>query len=263
MKIAWKVAVIILAIAAYFYFHSPYQTKLPISPQTADSVRSSLLKLKPADRALVEAYMERTHGGTPDSFSLAGSRRSAITFADAINEQKKFMEDTGKSNAEQASEDAANDAKYDPLRMLASVDVIKREFVPFSIADVPLSQREDPFFKPPHPTEGSKEVLVATIRLKNTTSQTITALNGQVSVYKSQFKRGDPLGFFVDCSINLSQSLNPDETKDYPCQSRLSQNYISDRDREFVAASSSDYIVNWRPSQITLADGKTIKPDVQ
>ncbi len=255
MKQAWKVAAIILAIAAYFYFHSPYQTNLPIRPQTPESVQGALAKLKPADRALVEAYMQRSGGASPDTFSVAGSRLSAKTFADAIEEQKKFMQDTGKNNALQAADDAKDDAKYNTLRALTSVEVIKREFVPFGISDVPLSQREDPFYKSPYPTEGSQQVLVATVRLKNITSQTITAVSGQVFVYKPQYKLGEPLGKFVDCGINLSQPLNPDETKDFICKSGFSQNYISDRDREFVAASSSGYVTNWRPTEITLIDG--------
>ena len=253
-----KIIVVVIALIAYFYFNNLHHTKLPIRPQTDESVQAQLNKLNPTERELVEAYMKRS-GGTPaESFSMPGQRLSASNFGEAIDEQKKFIADTGKVAAQESAADAQNDAKYNELRKAASVDVYKREILAFSLADVPLSVREDPFYKPAYPTEGATQTLVATIRLKNTSSQTITALHGKVAVYKPQYKMGEPLGKFIDCTIDLSTQLNPDETKDYACVSQFSHNYLSDRDKEFAAASPSDYIVNWRPSQITFANGTSV-----
>lgn len=91
----WKYVFIALLLAmggyATFMTKDPYNTQLPYQFSDMHTVQEQLLKLDPADQALVTDYMRRSNGDRlPASIGDPDSPFTANTFKEAIRLEKEF-----------------------------------------------------------------------------------------------------------------------------------------------------------------------------
>jgi hypothetical protein len=108
-----------IALLAWFAhgLRDPLRTALPFGTTDLSSVQVQLRRLSPADRALVEAYVRRSHGDVlPAKFADPDQPFTARTLGEAIALEKAWDVRRDAKDAEAARRQAERDAAMAPLR---------------------------------------------------------------------------------------------------------------------------------------------------
>jgi hypothetical protein len=239
-------AAVALSLAACS--RNPMGTALPLNLADIPKIQAQLDKLKPEERELVLAYLDRSKGDVlPAKFADPDAPLTARTFAEAIKLQREF-------NAKMAVQDAAasvrRGARADamaPLREALDIELLRRE----------IATADSVSGRTPRPGQAinDRPVLVTTYRLRNTTAETITRLRASVTVRT----QADPRSLMgaASCYIEHSEPISGGMTAEVRCGN--ANHSVGSAQKEFVDMPESTLVLGWEPKYIEFATGKVLK----
>jgi len=245
------VAIVLLAFLLHRN-HDPLRTALPFGTTDLSSVESALQRLKADDRALVEAYVKRSHGDVLlPSMADPEQPFTARTFAQAIALEKAWDIKRDAQEAVAAKDAAARDEAMAPLRALVEADVQRAEI---------LSPRQ--LIKPREPVDGvisalpsdKATVFVVTVSLHNLSSKAIVAVTGSLEAQDRDAIL--PLDLcWVD--VGPQDRIEPASRTEIRCANLHRQ--VSKEQRAFMDAPPGRFTLVWKPKSVQLEDGTRIE----
>jgi len=226
----------------------PLRTALPFGTTDLSSVEPALARLKPDDRARVEAYVKRSNGDVlPPKFADPDEPFTARTFAEAIELEKAWDVKRGEQEAAAAAREAEREAAMAPLREAIEASVVRTQV---------LSPRQ--LSEPPDPDAAVKQALpsddatvfVVTVSLHNLTSKTIVGVQGALEAREPDAYL--PLQLcWVD--VGEREQIEPASRVEIHCGNPARQ--VSDEERAFMDDDSGRFTVSWQPKRVVFADG--------
>lgn len=239
-RMLFAVCAALLAFWGVSAAHSPYRAKL--SADSADS--PAIARLPPQDRALVLAYLRRSHeAGTAD----AASPLAAHTLGEAIALERDYWKKQGEELERMRALRVKRREALAPLLDAVSIAVVRREMRPRRLALKPQAEAS----APAGPDDAA--VLVTTYRVENTSSRTITELLAAVTIVESGKKRTEA-AVLTACRFGRSAPIAPGQQVELSCFRR---NSLSD-ESAFVAMRRDEFVVEWVPRFIRFDDGSTL-----
>ena len=240
-------AIIVLAFFVH-RSHDPMRTALPFGTTDLSSVEPALQRLKADDRALVEAYVKRSHGDVLlPSMADPEQPFTARTFAQAIALEKAWDIKRDALAAVEAKNDAARDEAMAPLRALVEADVERAEI---------LSPRE--LIKPREPVNGivsplpsdKPTVFAVTVSLHNLGSKAIVAVSGSLEATDRDSVL--PLDLcWID--VGPQNRIDPASRTEIRCANLHRR--ASDQQRAFIDPPLGRFTVVWKPKSVQFEDG--------
>lgn len=226
----------------------PLHTALPYGTTDLSSVEPALARLKPDDRALVEAYVKRSNGDVlPPKFADPDQPFTARTFADAIELEKAWDVKRVEQEAAASAREAERDAAVAPLRAAVAANVVRSRVL--SPRELTGPSSPDTAAKQALPTDDAT-TLVVMVTVHNLTSKTIVGVQGAVEARERDAAL--PLQLcWVD--IGESQPIEPASRIEIRCGNPARQ--MSDEERAFVDDDSGRFTVSWKPRSVVFADG--------
>ncbi|MGN6519965.1 MAG: hypothetical protein ACTHK2_11140 [Dokdonella sp.] len=220
----------------------PLHTALPFGTTNLSGVRAQLARLDPRDRALVEAYVQRSHGDVlPAKFADPEQPFTARTFADAIALEKAWRLKHGENEAAAARREAERDAAMAPLREAVDASVVRSEVV---------AAHESP--APTDAATAADGVFVVTVSLHNLGSRTITAVEGLLEARDRDAHL--PLDL---CWVRVDAPIEPASRVEVRCGGATRR--PSDQQRAFIDDDASRFSVSWNPRRVVFDDGSTLE----
>ncbi|QJR15265.1 hypothetical protein [Usitatibacter palustris] len=243
---------IAFALAACFLLSScsdPRSTRLPLDVADIPKLQPQLDKLSAEERDLVLAYLKRSKGDVlPPKFADPDAPLTARTFKEAIKLQREWnVKFAAQEERAEARRDAA-DAKLEPLRKTVSITVLRREIM---TADEAMGRE---------PQQGvplnTRKTLVVTYRLQNHVADTVTRLQGSVSIRTESDP--DSLMGIASCWIDRHDPIPGSQSVEVRCGGKGA---VSDATQAFIDLPESSLIVRWEPKLIELSSGKTLRAE--
>lgn len=229
----------------------PLRTALPFGTTDLSSVETQLRRLRPEDRALVEAYVKRSNGDVlPATFADPDQPFTARTFGDAIALETAWSARRGEMDADAARRQAERDAAMAPLRDAVEAGVTRAEVLaPRDLVAPP--DRSAPVKQALPSDEAS--VFVVTVSLHNLGSKTITAVQGSLEAHDREAYL--PLDL---CWIDLagSEPIEPASRTEVRCGNPNRR--ASEQQRAFIDDSSGRFTLVWNPKRVVYADGSVL-----
>jgi hypothetical protein len=252
MRILCASAAIILLAFFVHRSHDPMRTALPFGTADLSSVESALQRLKAEDRALVEAYVKRSHGDVLlPSMADPEQPFTARTFAQAIALEKAWDIRRDAQEAVAAKNAAAHDEAMAPLRAVVEADIERTEI---------LSPRQ--LVKPREPVDGiisalpsdKATVFVVTVSLHNLSGKAIVGVTG--SLQATDREATLPLDLcWID--VGPQNRIDPASRTEIRCANLHRQ--ASDQQRAFMDAPPGRFTVIWEPKSVQFEDGTRIE----
>ncbi|EIL94362.1 hypothetical protein UU7_05162 [Rhodanobacter spathiphylli B39] len=211
----------------------------------------ALQRLKAEDRALVEAYVKRSHGDVLlPSMADPDQPLTARNFAEAIALEKAWDVKRDARDAVAAEQASARDEAMAPLRAIVEADVQRTEI---------LSPRQ--MVAPVAPIDGIKSALpsdqatifVVTVSLHNLGSKAIVAVEGALEARSRDATM--PLDLcWVDTGPH--DRIDPASRTEIRCANPHQR--VSDEQRAFMDTPER-FTVVWNPKVLQLEDGTLIR----
>lgn len=242
-----------IALLAFFVHrsHDPLRTSLPFGTSDLSTVEPALQRLKAEDRALVEAYVKRSHGDVLlPSMADPDQPLTARNFAEAIALEKAWDVKRDARDAVAARQASARDEAMAPLRAIVEADVQRTEI---------LSPRQ--MVAPVAPIDGIKSALpsdqatifVVTVSLHNLGSKAIVAVQGALEA-----RSRDAIMPLDLCWVDTGphDRIDPASRTEIRCANPHQR--VSDEQRAFMDAPER-FTVVWNPKMLQLEDGTLIR----
>lgn len=246
--------VLLAGVLLVFIAHrlrDPLRTALPFGTTDLSSVETQLQRLRPEDRALVEAYVKRSNGDVlPAKFADPDQPFTARTFGDAVELEKAWGVKRGAMDAEAERRQAERDAAMAPLREAVEADVARAEV---------LAPRD--LVAPPDPSAPVKQALasadatvfVVTVSLHNLGNRTITAVQGSLEAHDREAYL--PLDL---CWIDLAGRDPIEAASRVEIRCANANRRVSEQQRAFIDDASGRFTLVWNPKRVVFADGSTL-----
>ncbi len=230
----------------------PRATALPFGTTDLSSVKANLDRLPKDEKDLVVAYVTRSRGDVmPANMADPDEPLTARTFAEAIKLQRDFLRKQAGDDAKAEARRADRDADLAPLRAAAEVTLVRREIV----ARQDLTGPREAYRGGAKQAIDTRQVAVTTYRLRNTASQGIDSVTGNVTVRKAN-RESNELGILNSCYIEHHEPLRTGESTEVHCAN--TNKSVSDADRRFIEMPESDFVIEWEPRSIRFNDGRTL-----
>lgn len=244
------VAIALLVLLVH-WLRDPLRTALPFGTTNLSSVQAQLKRLSPADRALVEAYVKRSHGDVlPAKFADPDQPFTARTFGEAITLEKAWVVKRDAMDAEAAQRQAERDAAMAPLREAVEASVARAEVL--APSDLYAAPGASAPAKQALPGEQAT-VFVVTVSLHNLGSRTITGVQGSLEARDREAWL--PLNL---CWIDLGgrEPIEPASRVEIRCANP--NRHASAQERAFIDDDSGRFTLVWNPKRVEFADGSSL-----
>jgi hypothetical protein len=248
MRIVFASAVIIVLAVFVHRSRDPMRTALPFGTTDLSSVQLALQRLKPADRALVEAYVKRSNGDVLLP-SMADPQQpfTARTFAQAIELEKAWDVKRDAQQAVAAKNAAAREEAMAALRALVEAGVVRAEI---------MSPRQ--LIAPREPVNGvisalpsdNPTVFVLTVSLHNLGGKAVVGVTGALEA--SDRDAYLPMDL---CWIDVGPQNRIDAAGSTEIRCANIHQQANAQQRAFVDAPPGRFSVVWNPKSIHLEDG--------
>lgn len=242
-----------IALLAWFAhgLRDPLRTALPFGTTDLSSVQVQLKRLSPADRALVEAYVRRSHGDVlPAKFADPDQPFTARTLGEAIALEKAWDVRRDAKDAEAARRQAERDAAMAPLRDAVEAGVARAEV----LARGDLYAARDPSAPATPASPGEQAtVFVVTVSLHNLGGRTITGVQGSLEARDREAWL--PLNL---CWVDLGGRgpIEPASRVEIRCANP--NRHASAQERAFIDDDSDRFTLVWNPRRVEFADGSSL-----
>lgn len=257
---------IICAIAGAIFIwratHDPLKTRLPVGSADLSQVQGALDQLPSDERALVEAYVQRSQGQyMPQDIAATDFEFTARTFGEAIKLQKQWQSEQKNQQVQTAERKADREASFDPLRAVVSASLIKAEVLTRDefLAREDAGNMQGGSFAPviEEQTPEKKVVFLTHVRVQNLSSGTITRVRGSLNAVQGN-RRGAPRVSLCDIRIDEDRPLTGGAYLDISCGE--SSQVASEHEQEFAKHPGSFQVV-WEPSKVSFSSGQELKSD--
>ncbi len=250
------IALVVITIWGVATMLDPKSAYLPVGSTNLTSIQPKLEKLSQSDFALVIDYVQRSRGDVlPASMADPDEPFTARTVGEAIELQRKYLAQQAIFEAKDRERRAARDKGLEPLRAALTIQLVKREILPRTLAVISPDLREA-MVKANRVPARDTEVLLTTYRLENISGRTIESLGASVIIRKAHRRRNE-LGILADCHITRQDQLAPRATYEFECGNTYKP--ASSEDQAFVAMPDSEFIIEWEPKMIRFTDGTELK----
>lgn len=225
----------------------PHRTALPFGSTDLSSVQAALQRLPEDERALVEAYVERSNGDVlPPAFADPDDPLTARTFGEAIELQRAW-------NLRRAAEDVrvgelheARQAKLQPLRALVGARVVQARISAASDrAPAPPGVATAAVDSTPH--------FETRIAIDNRGDSVVVGLRGSLRARD----RDEHLPLDL-CYIELGSDRPLPAGGRIEVVCRHTRRGITPQQQAFVDAPPGRFTVEWEPRHIRFEDGREI-----
>lgn len=224
----------------------PHRTPLPFGSTDLSSVEPALQRLPTDERALVEAYVERSRGDVlPAAFADPDDPLTARTFGEAIELQRAWNLRRAADDARAAELHQAREARLQPLRALVGARVLQAQITPAEGAPAQPGVAHDADEREPR-----FEIRIA---LANRSRQAIVGLRGSMRARD----RDEYLPLDL-CYIELGSDRPLPVGGSVEVVCRHQQRGLTDQQRAFVAAQPGRFTVDWEPAHIRFEDGREV-----
>lgn len=251
MRILFVSAVIIVLAIFVHRSRDPMRAALPFGTTDLSSVEPALQRLKPDDRALVEAYVKRSHGDVLlPSMADPEQPFTARTFAQAIALEKAWDIRRDAQDAMAAKNAAARDEVLAPLRALVDAQIERTEIMSPRQLEAPRQPVDGVISALP---SDKADVFVATVSLHNLGSKAIISVSGSLQATD----RESPLPVDL-CWVDVGplNRIDPAGSTEIRCANLHRR--ASDRQRAFMN-SPDRFTVVWTPKSVQLDDGTRLE----
>lgn len=257
MSVRTILTILVIVSAAFMLQRltsDPHGTRLPFGTTDLSTVQKALAKLPGDERALVEAYVERSRGDVlPTQFADPDAPLTARTFAEAIDLQRTWEAKQRVVDAHIAELRAQREAKLAPLRAQVQASVAKAEIV---TRNEYQARRNPHFYQQPYRVDTSPTFMTL-IRVQNLGNEPIVALRGSLQASDSQAYLSMDL-----CWIDLGseQTIPAGGFLELDC----GHDYrgASQQQRDFVKRPAGRFEVSWEPAYVKLASGRELKSEL-
>lgn len=235
-EIKMKKALLILVIAGLTACTDPKSTIISTADSDKEKMQEVMKKLSDEERQLVAAYMMRTL--VSGAMSGKADLPIGVTVGDAIKQQKEWIDEQKKKEAEQAALKAKLAAEAEAFRRevesAVTVTVIEKSVLP---KDIYRSRYSD--------------IQVIKLGFENKSGKDIAGIEGELAFYDIFDKEVGSINFSYDDGIKAGATSKWTGTRDI--------NEFRREHRALANLEEGKYTTKFKPETIVFADGTKLK----
>ena len=192
----------------------------------------------------------------PEKFADPTEPLTARTFAEAIQLQRRFLDEQAAIGAKVAERATGRDAELAPMRAALNVEVVERAIMSREIAVLPPGPTLDEYRAGTKRAIDDRPVLVTTYRLRNVSGRSIDSVKVLAEVVTAGDAAGPRAGILSYCFLERREQLPPGESADFRC-AELTRT-ASASDSAFAAMPIAGLAVRLTPRSIAFGDGTAL-----